>query len=139
MGLKKSRRAYRIDNDLLRNLINPNKSGAYILGTIDDGSFQPKYVGRSDSCLLTRILNHNHREKVTHVEWEIWSSPKKSYDRECSLYHNLLEQESLEIFNEIHPASPLGLGLNCKVCSIKHTEILEIFKERGIDYEDFLD
>lgn len=75
--------------------------GAYVL--ISHG--QPIYVGRSDSCLRTRLLNHEHRSKGSHVIWEIKKSSLEAYHQECFWYQALKQK----LINQIAPALPSGI------------------------------
>jgi hypothetical protein len=80
-------RAYLFDALILRSLIPRNTIGVYVLGNYYHGRFDPLYVGRSDTCLLTRLLSHNHRGRATHVVWRVTRSQRQAYYQECCLYH----------------------------------------------------
>lgn len=108
-------RAYLYERSLIKELIPSGSAGVYILGKYLDGLFIPVYVGRSDSCLLARLLGHNHKQKATHVQWKLLSSAKKAFNMECTLYHTYEEEGFL---NQIHPASPKGSHLICPICSM---------------------
>ncbi|MFN6513016.1 MAG: hypothetical protein RMY29_000770 [Nostoc sp. CreGUA01] len=119
-------RAYQLAPDILRSLIPKDKIGVYVLGNIGLSRFYPIYIGRSDICLLTRLLTHNYRDKATHVTWRLTSSIKQAFYQECCLYHTYEEQNFL---NDVHPASPKGSRLICPVCSYTEVDI-QSFKER---------
>lgn len=113
-------RAYLLNANILRSLIPPQKIGVYLLGTYHLGDFHPIYAGRSDSCLLKRLLNHNHRDKATHVVWRFTLTISQAFRQECCLYHTY-EDEFL--LNKGHPASPKGSGLRCPICSYTDIDI----------------
>jgi hypothetical protein len=119
-------RAYLIDQPILAAKIPPRSRGAYVLGKYVGGEFSPLYVGRSDSCLLTRILTHNYRNLATHVAWRIRSSQRDAFHQECALYHTY--EEEPWFLNKVHPASPKGSGLICPFCSYSIEEI-DVFAE----------
>lgn len=113
-------RAYQIEANILRSLIPKDKIGVYVLGNISLSRFYPIYIGRSDKCLLTRLLTHNYKDKATHVAWRLTSSIRQAFYQECCLYHTYEEQGFL---NDIHPASPKGSRLICPVCSYTNMDI----------------
>ena len=99
--------------------------GAYVLGKLVESTFVPTYVGRSDSCLRTRLSKHEllGDPRATHVVWRETGSPRAAYNYECTLYHTHAEDHSL--INEIHPAAPKESGLICPVCSYADGEVAE--------------
>jgi len=60
------------------------------------------YVGRSDSCLRTRLVNHELKNQATHVVWVTVSDANKAYQQECYWY-NIFKDSTL---NKIIPAKP---------------------------------
>lgn len=122
--------AFLMQSNILRANLEPNKQGVYVLGSYEDKRFYPVYVGRADSCLLTRLLTHNHRNQVTHVEWRVTSSIRQAYLQECCFYHTY---EDEHILNKIHPAKPGGTNLICPICCYTEIDMMN-FKERA-NYE----
>ena len=118
-------RAYQLNSEILRSLIPRNQLGVYMLGNRILGGFDPIYVGRSDVCLLTRLLNHNHKEQATYVVWRFTSSPRQAFYQECCLYHTYEEQGFL---NSVHPASPKESKLACPICSYTEIDIKNIIQ-----------
>ncbi len=88
---------------LIRSLIPSGVSGAYVL--IKNGL--PFYVGRSDTCLMSRLCSHNYMFEATHVYWEVCGTVVRSYHQECYWYTVFLEKYSLK--NKIKPARPIGV------------------------------
>lgn len=109
---------------ILRAHLRANALGVYVLGCYESGRLRVVYVGRSDSCLLTRLLGHEHREQATHVAWKETRNPRQAYHLECTYYHTHLDKR--ELLNERHPAAPKGSGLVCPVCSFADQELAEM-------------
>lgn len=93
----------------VRAMLAPRLKGAYVL--IRDG--HPCYVGRSDSCLLRRLVAHEHRRRSSHVIWTLRQDAIHAYLAECHWYHRLGASGGL--INERHPASPRP-GVSCPFC-----------------------
>lgn len=87
------------DNFWLNQLIPKNIAGAYLL--INNGL--TIYVGRSDTCLFTRLTKHEHKVKATHVVWKVASSPIHAYHQECYWYAHFKGVT----LNQIEPARPI--------------------------------
>ena len=113
-------RAYLLKTEILRELLPSGKIGVYILGNYRMGKFIPIYVGRSDSCLLRRLMTHNHREKATHVVWRFTTNLRQAFYQECCLYHTYEDEGFL---NHVHPASPKNSGLICPICSYTDIDV----------------
>jgi hypothetical protein len=97
----------------IRRTVAPGYPGAYALGD-DRGGFMAGYVGRSDTCLQTRLLKHNHRYKFEYFIFRYAASIEESYQIECQFWHTSQGQQDL--LNIRHPASPLGSNLSCPYC-----------------------
>ena len=82
-------------------MIQNSVIGTYVL--ICDG--QPFYVGRSDSCLRTRLGNHELLAAATHVLWEPCATTQCAFRLEAAWFHGLHGTENFR--NLIHPARPL--------------------------------
>ncbi|WP_318476516.1 hypothetical protein [Photobacterium leiognathi] len=87
-----------LDSEWISSLIPKRTIGAYLLLA----QTEVIYVGRSDHCLRTRLLNHNHRDKASHVIWIIASSALRAYHQECYWY----QCYQGDVINKIEPASP---------------------------------
>ena len=84
----------------ISELIPNNTIGAYLLWN----EIEPIYVGRSDNCLKTRLITHNHRGEATHVTWQVANTPSQAYQFECFWYSWAKQQN--RCLNQIAPARP---------------------------------
>lgn len=97
---------------LVRELVPPGRAGCYLLfrGEL------PRYIGRSGSCLRTRLEYHPMRGLATHFVFETCTSAASAFLLECAWYHRL----GTSLANKIHPAQPRGEGgLVCPVCDVQ--------------------
>jgi hypothetical protein len=92
-----------------RALIPESRIGSYVL---IDGD-KPVYVGRSDTCLRRRLLQHANRQRAEYFAYNIHHTRIQAYTMECALYHALIP----EIRNLIHPDSPDQTAVRCSFCS----------------------
>lgn len=109
--------AYAVRTDLLRAVIPPGHAGTYVLLKHDAAM----YVGRSDTCVLTRLCQHELLPKVTHVTWEPSSTPERAYRLEAAWFHQF---RGPNLLNQVHPARPTGYKLNCPFCATGDTVAL---------------
>jgi hypothetical protein len=93
----------------LRTLLPPLRAGVYLLLDRD----HPRYVGRSDTCLLTRLCGHELRSEATHAVWSLRGDAVGAYRAECYWYHRL--NAGLALVNKLHPAAPIR-NLTCPFC-----------------------
>lgn len=96
--------------DWLAALLPRGLSGAYVL--LRGG--RPRYVGRSDACLLARLSGHDLRGDATHVAWTVCADAAHAFHAECHWYHAMAGEAG--VLNRIHPASPRRSGLACQFC-----------------------
>lgn len=68
---------YRMTPDVIRNEVIKGIPGAYVLGDMEDGEFRFKYVGRSDSCLQTRLLTHDYLYEYSYFIFAYTADAKK--------------------------------------------------------------
>jgi hypothetical protein len=94
----------------MRALIPESVVGTYLLL---NGS-QPVYVGRSDTCLRTRLSKHPLLDVASHVVWEPFQTPRQAYLTECAWYHELIDRGVA--INQIHPAVPAYSLYVCPFC-----------------------
>jgi hypothetical protein len=118
--------------DWLAALLPPGLSGAYVL--LRDG--RPRYVGRSDACLLARLSGHGLRGDATHVTWTVCADAAHAFHAECHWYHAMAGEA--DVLNRIHPASPRRSGLACPFCGASaRTAVDAVRKLTGIRSEGF--
>jgi GIY-YIG catalytic domain len=96
----------------VRGIIKENKPGVYALGN-DANGFVVGYVGRSDSCLQTRLSTHNHLYRFDYFIFKYALSINEAFKLECEYWHASKEKQ---IANLIHPASPSNSGMKCPYC-----------------------
>ena len=96
---------------VVRAIVPAGLRGAYLLLQMD----VPFYVGRSDNCVQTRLVNHPLLALATHVAWTPCTSPLQAYRLESAWFHSF--GVTSELTNQIHPASPAGEQKSCPFCS----------------------
>ncbi len=82
--------------------------GVYIYYKAIDG--HPRYVGRSDNDLKTRITHG--KNKYQYYQYCQCDTPNDAYKKESNLWHE--HRNYLE--NENHPDKPEGSTENCPIC-----------------------
>lgn len=85
--------------------------GTYFLGKIKDSV--PQYVGRSDTDLRRRLLQHLSAGRFDWFAASLTQTANGAFYLECRGWHSL---RGLGIRNLIHPASPAGLPIRCPFC-----------------------
>ena len=106
---------YRMTPDIIRRVVKADHPGAYVLGDVVDGVFSPRYVGRSDHCLRTRLLTHNYIYQYPYFFFAYARNEAEAYAAECKWWHDCYNQ-GIDLRNKIHPDSPTGQGLSCPYC-----------------------
>ena len=101
--------------EVIRETVDKGKAGVYTLGEVVDGTFVVGYVGRSDTCLQTRLLSHNHLYEFSYFCFQYAQSPTEAYIKESELWHTCVDF-GIPIINKIHPDSPAKAGLECPYC-----------------------
>ncbi len=96
---------------VVRALVPAGRPGVYMLLRQD----QPFYIGRSDSCLRTRLASHPLLRMATHVTWGPCTTPLEAYRLEAAWFHRLTAGG--QPINQIHPARPAGESNSCPFCS----------------------
>jgi len=70
------------------------------------------YIGRSDTDLRRRILQHAAARRAEYFTYDVHHTAQHAFEVESSMYHS--EQESLT--NCIHPAAPKATRAQCPFC-----------------------
>ena len=105
-----------LDSETIANQLASKQIGNYWLGHFSaDGSFIVRYIGRSDTCLKRRLLEHAKKGKYEAFIFRKTEQIKESFDIECREWHLLKNIGQLD--NLIHPDSPTRLPYKCKYCS----------------------
>lgn len=101
---------YLLNEEEINKHIEKGRIGNYAYGHKDEqNTFIVKYVGRSDSCLNTRI--RHGMGQYEYFKFSYAESAKEAFEKECINYHEFGGKEKLD--NEIHPARPEGLDDDC--------------------------
>ena len=104
------KRAYKLDKANIQNMVPESKPGTYSLGEVLDNKFYVLYVGRSDSCLKTRLLQHAQSGEFNFFRFRVSRTKKNAYKKECIAFHVHNGAK-----NKIHPAH--NGSCNCPICS----------------------
>jgi len=104
------KRLYRLSPWLIRVLIPEAYIGTYSLFKHEKAELI--YVGRSDTCLQKRLLQHAYVGRADYFRYNIQWTPEKAFIAECSAYHVSISGTE----NLIHPARPKGVFLQCPFC-----------------------
>lgn len=104
--------AYPLTPKRVRQVVPDEQPGFYRLGYIIGGRFRTTYVGRSDSSLQRRLLEHERERWQEAFIARPSETAAAAYRMECLFYH--LEGESTG--NKIHPATPAGTSTECPYC-----------------------
>jgi hypothetical protein len=94
----------------VRAVVAAGYPGVYLL--LHKG--RPIYVGRSDTCVQTRLASHPYLGRADRFMWQPCRSPVHAFHLESFWYHALLEQGGAG--NLIHPARPAGTPASCPFC-----------------------
>jgi predicted GIY-YIG superfamily endonuclease len=97
----------------VRRHVREGWPGVYLLA---DSLDVPRYIGRSDSDVRKRLLQHADAGDYRFFSVEHYRSVEDAFYRECNLYHYYRPQ----LDNEIHPAIPRNCGNGCPRCSYGH-------------------
>ncbi len=108
--------SYKLDSTTVNKTITKISAGNYALGYIKDKTFYVKYVGRSDSDLKARLLNHVSSGKYNMFKYSYTTSLKAAFEKECQNFHDFGETKKLD--NDIHPDRPNRSGWECPICDI---------------------
>jgi hypothetical protein len=101
---------FRFESKVLRAVIPPAALGTYLLLVEDE----PIYVGRSDTCVRTRLCMHGLGQVATHFVWEPAREAWQGFCLEAAWWHRRADWPML--LNAIHPAIPLGDERTCPFC-----------------------
>jgi hypothetical protein len=100
-------------NDATIDKMVERRIGNYALGESRDNSFYPKYVGRSDEDINTRLHQWvGEKRNCPYFKMSYANNRKEAFEKECKNFHDFLS--SLD--NDIHPDKPDGTNWKCPVC-----------------------
>jgi hypothetical protein len=99
---------------VVREVVAPGFAGAYVLGNDHDG-FKVGYVGRSDTCLRSRLLAHSYLCAFEYFIFLFVDHVAAAFYAECELYH-AYRQLNTVLANRLHPAAP-SADVGCRYCA----------------------
>ncbi|MCH8979609.1 MAG: hypothetical protein IH945_10270 [Armatimonadetes bacterium] len=105
---------YELARKRIGETVAPNRIGNYALGrygTKNVEKFIVLYVGRSDSDVQARLLEHAAEKKHKLFRYSYAESAAEAFEKECRNYHDFEAPE-----NDVHPARPEGTSLTCPRC-----------------------
>ena len=112
---EKQLHVYRLSKENVDAIV-PESIGNYRLGYCEGNEFIVKYVGRDDTDIHRRLLEHVSKVKNGEESEDykyFWfveqTSSRNAYLRECKDYHN----QNYELDNKIHPAKPDNTDWKC--------------------------
>jgi len=101
-----------LEESTIQTLVEKGSIGNYLLY---DSKQCVLYVGRSDTDLQKRLLDHVNEPPYKSFKFSYADSPEEAYYKECKQYHEY--EKSGKLRNEKHPDCPDGMGhLRCPVC-----------------------
>lgn len=107
-----SRRLYRLSIDLIQILVPAHCAGTYLLFEESTVEAKVTYIGRSDTCLRSRLMIHARSDRAHFFDFEMHDSCVDAFFVECADYHTYAHLTT----NRIHPDRPNGLDLECPFC-----------------------
>ena len=110
---------FRMTPDVIRKEVAKGIPGVYVLGDIEDGRFNYKYVGRSDTCLQTRLLTHDYLYEYSYFVFAYVKDSKKAFELESKWWHDC-RNNGIALRNQIHPDSPSNQLLYCPYCQFSY-------------------
>lgn len=108
-------RRYALKPWLVRALIPKHVIGTYVLWSPS----APVYVGRSDTSLRRRLLEHSRTWPDIYFTYDVAVSVEAAYSMECSLFHALGEHTT----NADHPQRASGHDVECIFCMTTFQDI----------------
>lgn len=100
----------------IRQVVEPDRPGVYALGDVENGGLQVKYIGRSDSCVMTRLLTHNYLYAFSYFFVQYARSPEEAFRLESRWWHSCREA-GVPLYNRVHPDAPANSGALCPYCT----------------------
>lgn len=102
---------YSFNENSINDTVTKTSAGNYALGYVDGNTFIVQYVGRSDSDVKERLLQHIG-ERYEAFKFSYATSPKAVFEKECKNYHDFNPRD-----NEIHPDRPSNsTSWKCPFC-----------------------
>lgn len=107
-------RIYRLVKLVIDRKISEDVIGTYFLWKYVKGSYELRYVGRSDGRLKKRLVAHMQAKAFSHFSFKATGSILEAYYTECKTWHDYRGR----LCNKIHPDSPRNLPYFCPYCEV---------------------
>ena len=102
---------YELDAEVIKNVVGRRRVGVYFLGQQLNDELCVQYVGRSDTDLKRRLLQHARAGQYPRFAVCPTKTIWDAYRLECREWHRFAH-----LFNRIHPDSPKILPYLCPYC-----------------------
>jgi len=116
----------KLNKEIVSSCLKDSQAGAYSLAIKRDGKFNVKYVGRSDTCLKTRLLQHVKGKKSKYFSFAVCDTDVQAYHLECRGFHSFSALK-----NAIHPDNPNLKVCGCPYCATEW-EFANALKHEGV-------
>ena len=116
---------FRLTEKKVKEMVPKNATGVYFLANKINDQFVLKYVGRSDTKLRHRLLQHAKTKKYRYFAFQITETLLEAYRIECREYHN-----AVDLDNKIHPRKPKNLDYKCPYCNTGLTEVRKRWRKK---------
>jgi len=101
-----------LDKSTIQTNVKEGSIGNYWLF---DETLGIRYVGRSDTDLQKRLLDHVNERPYKSFKFSYATSPKEAYYKECEQYHE--HNKFGRLMNKNHPDRPENMPhLCCPIC-----------------------
>ena len=120
-----SEKIYKLTKSVISSLFEKSKIGIYVLGNYTNDYFKVGYVGRSDTDLRYRLLQHSKNNQYSYFYYIATNTIFEAFKLECREWHRFFN-----IKNSIHPDAPNNIPYICPYCN-GAKEIHQGLKKRG--------
>tara|TARA_Y100000310_G_C20188820_1_gene581565 strand:+ start:195 stop:563 length:369 start_codon:yes stop_codon:yes gene_type:complete len=115
---------YVLRPEIIRKEVKKNCPGVYTLGKFDKNKFYVKYVGRSETCLRRRLLEHARKSFSKFFNFRQYS------DKNSAIRNEVVEFFTYsDIDNKIKPSSKAGMIPGLKNCE---SELKNLLNKLGV-------
>ena len=121
---------------IIRQVVEPDCIGVYVLGMEKSGHFHYRYIGRSDTDLQKRMLTHNYLDKLSYFIFQYVDTPREAFLLESKWWHDCVSRR-IPLYNKVHPSAPKHIPCTCPYCHFieeirpyLQADELPVFKEK---------
>ena len=110
---------YVLRPEIIRKEVKKNRPGVYTLGKFDENEFYVKYVGRSETCLRRRLLEHARKSFSKFFNFRQFS------DRNSAIRNEMVEFFTYNhLNNKIRPSSRKGVMPGIESCESELNKLI---------------